>query len=205
MSKKQHNELIEKTNDPQAATVAYPAVRPTAVEATPAAEAPSMPEVLTPEQIAELKAKAAKAEEHWNRLLRQSADFDNFKKRAARERLEAIQYANEGLLEKLIPVLDHFEAGLAAAGDSQDPAVQALKTGIAMVFNQLKSTLAEAGLEEIDASGQAFDPHLHEAISQQETGDMPEGHVVHQLRKGYKLRDRLLRPASVVVAQHPGA
>ena len=74
-----------------------------------------------------------------------------------------------------------------------------------MVCQQLKAVLAEAGLEELDAVGKPFDPNLHEALSQQETPDVPEGHVVQQLRKGYKLRDRLLRPASVVVAKQPTA
>jgi molecular chaperone GrpE len=74
-----------------------------------------------------------------------------------------------------------------------------------MILNQLKATLAEAGIEEINALGQVFDPALHEAVSQQESLDVPEGHVLQQLRKGYKLRDRLLRPASVIVAKSPAA
>ena len=74
-----------------------------------------------------------------------------------------------------------------------------------MIQQQLKSILAETGLEEMDASGQPFDPTLHEAVSQLETADVPEGHVVQQIRKGYKLRDRLLRPATVVVAKKPPA
>ena len=74
-----------------------------------------------------------------------------------------------------------------------------------MIGQQLKSVLAEAGLEEVDAVGKPFDPNLHEALSQQETPDVPEGQVVQQLRKGYKLRERLLRPASVVVAKQPAA
>ena len=73
-----------------------------------------------------------------------------------------------------------------------------------MILQQLKSALAEAGLEEIDAAGKTFDPNLHEAVSQQETTSVPEGQVVQQLRKGYKLRERLLRPATVVVAKAPG-
>jgi molecular chaperone GrpE len=74
-----------------------------------------------------------------------------------------------------------------------------------MIYQQLKKVLTDAGLEEVDAAGKVFDPNLHEAISQQETDEVPEGHVVQQVRKGYKLRDRLLRPASVVVAKHPAA
>jgi molecular chaperone GrpE len=80
---------------------------------------------------------------------------------------------------------------------------QALKAGIAMTQQQFRNTLAEAGLEEVDAGGKPFDPNLHEAVSQQETDAVPEGHVAQQLRKGYRLRERLLRPASVVVAKKP--
>jgi molecular chaperone GrpE len=133
-----------------------------------------------PEQIEELKKRAAKADENWERLLRTTADFDNFKKRAARERTEAAQFANASLLQKLLPILDNFE-----------------------IQQQLKSVLIDAGLEEIDAGGKPFDPALHEAVSEQESSGVPEGHVLQQLRKGYKLRDRLLRPATVVVAKNP--
>src|SRR5438105_11222502 len=158
---------------------------------------------LTPHQIEELKTKAAKADEHWERLLRTTADLENFKKRAARERQEATRFANASLLEKLIPALDNFDMALAAASNTEGNSLESLKRGIAMVYNQLKAALAEAGLEEIDASGRPFDPNLHEALSQQETADVPEGQVLRQLRRGYKLRDRLIRPASVVVAKKP--
>lgn len=162
------------------------------------------PGTISPEQLTELKERAAKADGHWDRLLRTTADFDNFKKRAARERQEAIKFANESLLQKLIPVLDNFDMALAAAQTSgKGDAVQSLQTGVNMIYQQLKAALAEAGLEELDAADKPFDPNFHEAVSQKETADVPEGQVVQQLRKGYKFRDRLLRPASVVVAKHP--
>jgi len=160
---------------------------------------------LTAEQVEELKAKAARADEHWDRLLRTSADLENFKKRAARERQEAIRFANVSLLEKLVPALDNFDMAMAAAYNSEGKSVESLKTGIAMIYNQLKTALAEAGLEEIDAAQQAFDPNLHEAVSEEESAEIPEGHVLRQLRKGYKFRERLIRPASVVVARKPAA
>lgn len=159
---------------------------------------------LTPEQLDELKTRAAKADENWERLLRTTADFDNFKKRAAREKQDAIRYANEGLLEKLVPVLDNFDAALAATQNNATGAAQSLQAGVAMIHQQLKKVLTDSGLEEVDATGQKFDPNLHEAVSQQETSEVAEGHVLQQLRKGYKLRDRLLRPATVVVAKKPG-
>lgn len=163
------------------------------------------PATVTPEQFNELKERAAKADEHWDRLLRTTADFDNFKKRAAREKQEAIKFANEGLLEKLIPVLDNFDMAFSAGQTSQAKAAHSLQTGINMIYQQFKRALTEIGLEEVNADGKPFDPNLHEAVSQKETAEVPEGQVVQQLRKGYKFRDRLLRPASVVVARQPGA
>ena len=158
---------------------------------------------VTPEQLEELKVRAAKADENWERLLRTTADLDNFKKRAAREKQEAIKYANEALVEKLIPVLDNFEMALAAAQAASTDAGQSLQKGVAMIHQQLKNALTEAGLEEISAAGQKFDPMWHEAVSQQESAQVPEGQVLQQLRKGYKLRDRLVRPATVVVSKRP--
>ena len=158
---------------------------------------------ITPEQLEELKQRAAKNDEHYERLLRSTADFENFKKRAAREKQEAIKFANESLLQKLIPVLDNFDMAQSAAQNAQGDAVQSLQTGVNMIHQQFKNVLTEFGLEEIDATEKKFDPNLHEAVSQKETEQPPEGHVVQQLRKGYKLRDRLLRPASVVVAKKP--
>jgi molecular chaperone GrpE len=136
-------------------------------------------------------------------LLRTTADFDNFKKRAAREKQEAIKYANESLMQKLVPVLDSLDMALTAAQTPGVDSGQSLQAGVSMVLQQLKGVLAEAGLEEVNALGQPFDPNFHEALAQQETPEVPEGQVVHQHRKGYKLRDRLLRPASVVVAKQP--
>ena len=160
---------------------------------------------IAPEQLEELKQRAAASEEHWQRLLRTTADFENFKKRAAREKQEAIKFANESLLQKLIPVLDNFDMALSATQTTQADAVQSLQTGVNMIHQMLKNTLGEAGLEEVDAAGKSFDPNLHEAVSQRETAEVPEGQVLQQLRKGYKLRERLLRPASVVVAKPPAA
>ncbi|MGO8701244.1 MAG: nucleotide exchange factor GrpE [Limisphaerales bacterium] len=160
------------------------------------------PVVLTSQDIEQLKEKAAKADEYWDRLLRQTADLENYKKRAARERQEAVAFANENLLSKLLPVLDAFEMALAADAKGATAAAS-LQAGIVMVSQQLKSALAEAGLEEIDAGGKPFDPNAHEAVSQMDTAEAPEGQVVRQIRKGYRFRNRLLRPAGVVVAKKP--
>src|SRR5215467_9269605 len=106
------------------------------------------------EQFEELKERAAKADEHWDRLLRTTADFENFKKRAAREKQDAIRSTNESLLQKLIPILDNFEMALSAASqNAQTDAVQSLQTGVNMIYQQFKNTMSEAGLEEINAEG----------------------------------------------------
>ena len=166
---------------------------------SPAAENPALP----PEQLAELQNRATKADENWERLLRTTADFDNFKKRAAREKIEAAQYATFSLLQKVLPVLDNFEMALAAAQNAKGEKLASLQSGVAMIQQQLKNALVETGLEEIDATGQPFDPNFHEAVSQQESADVADGHVLQQLRKGYKFKDRLLRPATVIVANKP--
>lgn len=165
----------------------------------------SVPPEATPEQVQEWRDKAAKAQEHWDRLVRVSADFDNYKKRAARERQEASRFANAALLEKLIPIVDNFDMALSAAQGSQPNAPDALAAGVGMIHAQLRAALSDAGLEEIDATGKPFDPNWHEAVAQHESAEVPEGHVLQQIRKGYKLKDRLLRPASVVVARKPAA
>jgi molecular chaperone GrpE len=162
------------------------------------------PQTVSAEQLEELKTRASKADEHWDRLLRTTADFDNFRKRAVREKQEAIRYANESLMEKLVPVLDNFDMAMAAVPAGSGDGIQSVREGIAMIHQQLKNALSEAGLEEVDAAGQPFDPRWHEAVSQVETDEVPEGQIVQQLRKGYKLRDRLLRPAGVVVAKKRG-
>lgn len=166
---------------------------------------PAIEPPLSTGEIAELRAQAAKVKETYDQLLRTTADFDNYRKRAARERQDAVKFANESLLQKLIPVIDNFDMAIAAAATAQEGAAQSLQTGVNMILSQLRNTLAEAGLEEIDASGKPFDPNFHEAVSQQETSGVPEGQVVQQLRKGYRLRERLLRPATVIVAKKPAS
>ncbi len=130
--------------------------------------------------------------------LRSQADFDNYKKRAAREKEEAIKYANSSLLERLVPIIDNFELGLSAARGEGE--ASPIYSGMSMVLKQLTDFLAENGLQPIDAEGQRFDPNLHEAIAHEPSTEVPEGVVIRQTRRGYKLKDRLLRPSSVVVS-----
>src|ERR1700736_766516 len=134
--------------------------------------------------------------------MRSQADFENYKKRCAREKEEAIKYANSSLLEKLVSIVDHFELGLEAArGESGEKS--AIYSGMSLVLKQLQDFLAENGLQPIEAVGHKFDPNLHEAIAHEPSNEVPEGIVVRQTRRGYRLRDRLLRPSAVVVSSGP--
>jgi molecular chaperone GrpE len=165
--------------------------------------ADSPPEEISLEQYKDLQGKAAKADENWEKYVRSVADLDNYKKRAIRERQDAVKYANESLVEKLLPVVDNFEAALAAANAPQGGNVDSLKMGVNMIYSQLKNFLSDSGAEEIDAAGKPFDPNLHEAVSQEPSAEVSEGQVLRQMRKGYRFKDRLLRPAMVVVAKRP--
>jgi molecular chaperone GrpE len=131
--------------------------------------------------------------------LRSVADLDNYRKRMAREKDEAIRFANASFLERLIPILDNFELGLqaakAAGGES------AVVDGMSMVSRQLQDFLLSCGIETVDATGQKFNPNIHEAIAQEESAEVQEGQVIRQVRKGYRLKDRLIRPANVVVSR----
>jgi molecular chaperone GrpE len=162
------------------------------------------PEVLPPEATAApdpLEVAQTQIAELKDRLLRAQAEWDNSRKRILREKEDAVRYAGEALLERLLPVLDNFEMGMQAAKTATDP--KAIVQGFEMVQSQFQQVLKDAGVETIDAVGQPFDPHRHEALGHHESEDQPEGHVLTQMRKGYKLKDRLLRPASVFVAKPP--
>ena len=131
--------------------------------------------------------------------MRSAADLENLRKRSTREKEETVRYANVTLLEKLVPIVDNFELGLAAA--KQEGESSPVYQGLLMVAKQLHDFLAGQGVEPVNAEGTEFDPNLHEAMAQEASESLPEGMVVRQLRKGYKLRDRLLRPATVIVSK----
>jgi len=146
----------------------------------------------------DFEAEAAKLKDL---ALRARADLDNFRKRALREKEEAIRYANNGLLERLLPVIDNFELGLDAAKSAADTA--SILQGMSMVQKQLQDFLKNNGLEEVQAEGEAFDPNKHDAVSQEFSADIADGHVIRQVRKGYKIKDRLIRASSVIVSKGP--
>jgi molecular chaperone GrpE len=163
-----------------------------------------------PLTVAELLQLQGESDRFKDMALRTQADFENYRKRAAKEKEDSIRFANLALLERLLPIIDNFELGLAAAKialekDSAkgDSTATALINGMSMVQKQLEDFLREQGVEVIDSVGKPFDPHIHEALGHQPCDTTPEGHVVRELRRGYKLRDRLLRPSNVFVASSP--
>jgi molecular chaperone GrpE len=147
---------------------------------------------------AETGEEPGELEKYRDMALRSRAELDNYRKRVAREKEDAIRYANLSLLERILPVVDNFDLGLQAARSAEDAA--AVVSGLDMVRKQLADFLRDQGVDTIDAEGKPFDPNLHEAMGSEASADVPEGSVVRQLRKGYKLKDRLLRPASVFVS-----
>ena len=147
----------------------------------------------------ELEDQLSKSEE---RLLRTAADAENFKKRLQREKEEQTRYANESFIRELLPVIDNLERAL---DHSQSQSKQgSLLEGLNMTLKGFTDTLAKFGCTAVEAVGEPFDPNYHEAVAQEETADHESNIVVRELQKGYILKDRLLRPAMVVVAKPSG-
>lgn len=195
---KKHTHPHEKPTEPEEEAV------PAAEEAAEASD-PGIPsgEPVDEEEAAAAEAPAEEAaptaeEALRDQLLRLQADFDNYRKRIDRERKDWAVFANEKLLKDLLPALDNFELGLANGVKAKAP--EALLEGLRLVKGQLEGALAKSGVTPIDAEGQPFDPNLHEAITHMPSPDVPEGTVLAQTRRGYKMGDKLLRPAQVVVS-----
>ena len=156
------------------------------LSSVPAEPLPLSPEELAANEIASLK----------DQLLRTRAEFDNIRKRLTREKEESLRYANQAILSDLLPLLDHLELGLQAATTTTDAA--SVVAGVKLIQSQFDRFLTDHGVTPIEALGKPFDPHWHEALGQEPAPGKPEGLVLHQRRRGYKIGDRLLRPSSVV-------
>ena len=169
-----------------------------------ATEAPGAPQV-TAEELGTLLQKldeaTAEVTAHKERYLRTVADLENYRRRALREKEEARRQAVCSLLEDLLPVLDNFKLGLQSAEQHEGGAV--FTEGFRMILSQMETALRQNGLEEIHPDGGLFDPNFHESVAHLPHADIPEGHIVEVHRTGYKLQERLLRPAAVVVSSGP--
>ncbi len=137
--------------------------------------------------------------EFYDRLVRVTADFENFRKRVQRERVEYVKYAHEDLVKALLPILDNFERALSHTENAAE--VESIREGITMIFNQIQSTLNQFGVKSETALGQPFNPLVHEAVSQVPSEEHPPSTVIEEHQKAYHLHDRLLRPAMVTVSK----
>lgn len=150
-------------------------------------------EVLDPEKL------AADLAELNQRFLRTAADFENYKRRTAQEKDDLLKYSNARLMGELLPVLDNFQLALRTPGESQE--AQNVIKGVEMIYRQMVQALEQAGMTKIEAVGQPFNPNLHEAIMQVEDDTVPEDTVVEELRAGYMLKERVIRPSMVKVSK----
>lgn len=157
--------------------------------------------VLAREEFEKLTNDAGKAQEYWDKLLRQQADFENIRKRMERERLEFQKFACEDVIVELLGILDDLERSIDAAEKKQENFDAFLK-GIEMILAHLYDLLKKHDVKPIEAKGGKFDPHVHEALLQTETHDHKDGVVLEELQKGYKLNDRVIRTVKVRVAKN---
>ena len=148
------------------------------------------------EAKAEADAKAAEEQES-ERYMRLMAEFQNFKRRAAREKTDIHAYANEKIISELLPVLDNFERALDTKSDDMEGYVK----GMELIFTQLRTALEHAGLEEIPAMGEEFDPNVHNAVMTEDSDEHDDGKISKVLQKGYKLNDKVIRPSMVAVVR----
>jgi molecular chaperone GrpE len=148
-----------------------------------------------PDELAQLRGER---DALLDRLARQQAEFENARKRAAREQQESREYAVADAVRALLPIVDSLERALAHRDNAKE-----FQAGVELIRKQLEDALARLGVQAVEAKGRAFDPHVHEAVEMVETDRAKDNHVVDELQRGYKLKDRLLRPAMVRVARHP--
>jgi molecular chaperone GrpE len=146
----------------------------------------------------ELAKVRRERDEYYDLLLRKTAEFDNYRKRVERERREMVQFATGDVLEALLPVVDDFERALQAETGA---VAAAHRKGVELIYKQLQDLLARRGVTPIDAVGKPFDPRFHQAITYESSPGRAEGEVIEEVRRGYLLGDRLLRPAMVKVAK----
>jgi molecular chaperone GrpE len=167
------------------------------------AAAPEAPAERSPDASEALAAKALEAERLQDRLLRLQAEFENYKRRAAREKAEFLKFAAEGLLLNFLPVLDNLERAYASA--PADPATRPFVEGIDMIVRLFRTTLEKAGVTAIDAVGKPFNPDVHQAVAQVETPGGEDHQVLEEVQRGYLLEGRVLRPAMVKVSRRVAA
>jgi molecular chaperone GrpE len=150
------------------------------------------------EELEQVRSELVEIRDRWIRL---NADFENFRRRTLKEREEAYQFGHQALAKDLLPAVDNLERAIDAARKSGVGDLESLLQGLELVQRDLESVLARHGVTEVEALGQPFDPSVHEALAQFPDASVPPNTVVQVFQRGYRLRDRLLRPAQVVVSK----
>jgi len=150
----------------------------------------------------QIEALTAEKATLYDKLLRLQAEFENYRRRVERERGDIYQHGREDVLLQFLPVVDNFERALSSLETSEGDA-EALRHGVELIHKQFKDALSKLGLEAVEAVGQAFDPHVHEAVTTEATDKHKENTVIEEFQRGYRIGDRLLRPAKVKVASSP--
>lgn len=168
---------------------------PKAAQEPSSGEESALVEVPTAEAFAELKAER---DQLLDRLARLQAEFDNARKRQERERQEFRDYATGAVVEQFLPVVDNFALALNATGSAEK-----LRAGVELIVKQMEETLRQLQVLAIPTVGQQFDPRVHEALGSVEREDLPDQSVAEEIRKGYRIRERLLRPAMVRIVSNP--
>lgn len=164
-------------------------------EETSSEEIPSEKQLLQEK----LEKSQKEAEENYQQFLRARADLENYRRRSRKEMEDLGKYASLTVVEKLLPVVDNFERALEAA--DKTPETSSLYEGVEMVYRQLQSALQDAGLTLIEAKGEPFDPHQHNAVMQEENADVEPGTVIEDLQPGYRFHDRVIRPSMVKISK----
>ena len=192
----------DESQDNPGSDAAPPAGDEQAAERPTPAPAPAPAEPSPAERVAALEAEKAELKD---RMLRIAAEFDNYKKRTRKEMGEHEVKAREGVLREFLEIADNLERAVASWKEGEQKDVKSVQDGVDLVLRLFKSKLERHSVTAIVAKGQPFDPRVHDAISQAPSADVPPGTVLHELQKGYRVGERLLRPALVVVAKAPPA
>jgi molecular chaperone GrpE len=189
--------LLEKAEAEQAALADEPVSASPGEPAPPLspAESADREQSVSREEFDRLKAER---DQLLDRLARLQAEFENARKRGEREQLEFRDYATGSVVERFLPVLDNFELALKSAGSAEQ-----LRSGVELIVKQMEDVLRQLQVQQIPTLGAEFDPRYHEALGSVERDDLPDQHVAEEIRRGYRLRERLLRPALVRVASNP--
>ena len=198
----QSGSTLAVAEDTATAEAAAPLSAPELVSETGEPAEAATPEPVPAVSTEQFEALQKEKQELYDRLLRKQAEFDNFRKRTEKEKIESYDFAVANFILGLLPALDGLERGLSV---TEGETVESYKKGIELILKQLRDQLASAGVQPIRVTGKMFDPNFHQAVMREETALLPENEIIEEMQRGYTFKDRLLRPSMVKVAVAPAA